>query len=279
MLKTEFEEMNKKKDFSKLAGFKSPSSLVKEEEEEVRTVGGVGNPGLSLPDIPFSHQHPFLNQNKNSQNKSGVRLNLPSSLERILASGSNNPLKSHIEAHWQPTSNSQILPQLFNNQAWGNYQQGQVQLPLHLNNPDSFPQPRLQQIQQEVSQHEPEAGGSGLSPPTDIAKWLMENSEMKPIEFRRKPSAFKSPVNVKAPTALELFGNFKTEDFNPLENSAGVFNIPSSISKFFSDSSKQEDTTAPPVRNITDIGEITDITDIRNITDIGEITDITYIKV
>ena len=55
-------------------------------------------------------------------------------------------------------------------------------------------------------------------------------------------------VNVKAPTALELFGNFKTEDFNPLENSAGVFNIPSSISKFFSDSSKQEDTTATPVR-------------------------------
>ena len=123
-----------------------------------------------------------------------MRLNLPSSLERILTSGSNNPLKSHIEAHWQPTSNSQIIPQLFNNQvsepiylkqlgfkgppldsqvnvsktgfggtsqAWGNYQQGQVQLPLHLNNPDSFHQPRPQHIQQEVSQHQPEAGGSG----------------------------------------------------------------------------------------------------------------------
>ena len=65
-------------------------------------------------------------------------------------------------------------------------------------------------------------------------------------------------VNVKAPTALELFGNFKIEDFKPPENSegvfnlpensAGVFNIPSSISKFFSDSSKQEDTTTT-VRN------------------------------
>ena len=123
-----------------------------------------------------------------------MRLNLPSSLERILASGSNNPLKSHIEAHWQPTSNSQILPQLFYNQvsepiylkhlgfkgpplasqvnvsktgfggkfeAWGNYQQGQVPLPLHLINPDSFHQPSPQHIQQDVSQHEPEAGGSG----------------------------------------------------------------------------------------------------------------------
>ena len=130
-----------------------------------------------------------------------MRLNLPSSLERILTSGSNNPLKSHIEAHWQPTSNSQILPQLLNNQvsepiylkqlgfkgpplasqvnvsktgfgekfqAWGNYQQGQVQLPLHLNSQDSVHQPRPQQIEQEVSQHEPEAGGSGQLDFSDV---------------------------------------------------------------------------------------------------------------
>ena len=128
-----------------------------------------------------------------------MRLNLPSSLERILTSGSNNPLKSHIEAHWQPTSNSQILPQLYNNQvseplylkqlglnhpppaskvnvsktggksqAWGNYQQGQVQLPLHLNSQDSVHQPRPQQIEQEVSQHEPEAGGSGQLDFSDV---------------------------------------------------------------------------------------------------------------
>ena len=90
----------------------------------------------------------------------------------------------------------------------------------------------------------------------EIKTLFVETDEEKKLKRTKKnvlkvkffPFLILFSVNVKAPTALELFGNFKTEDFNPLENSAGVFNIPSSISKFFSDSSKQEDTTATPVR-------------------------------
>ena len=261
MLKSEFDDMQRKKDFSRLAQGKKKklygyTSRV-QNKEEIRSVGGVGNPSLARVVNKKGQSEFFRPATANSKGIDGVKLNLPVSLEHILTNA--DPTKASVPVPWDPkqAAESDLLPGVLNRQIDPPpYVSSRINAAYHsdYSNTDYLDQrdynsnrdggqhykqtiysPPMTQIKRPsvvVEKSSPGGGGGqGLSPPSEIAQWIMRNQGPAPVVLESKPSAFKSPTLVKVPSTLEIYGNYRNKN-RKKESKPSQLAVVSQSSKF-----------------------------------------------